>query len=532
MPRFRTPMRMAPPTGTGQAADAPEPPPAQAGTAAAVLSALRWNVTVRTAAQIVTWAVTIIVARLLTPGDYGLMGMAHILIGFCQLINHLGAVPALIQQREINPEILRQTFALVLLSNAVLYLILFALAPYLSEFFSEPQLTAIVRVLALSLLIGAFSAVPYALLQRELNFKWMSLIEFAAGSFGALTALAMVIAGNGVWGLVIGNLTAVSIITVGLLMIPRFRLLPQFRFAGFGRILSFGLKVSGSSVLWYLNRSFPGVIIGKVLGSTDLGYYSVMFDLAMLPLTKLMRVTGSVAFAGYARIQEDRALARRYFFESTQIVLLVLFPVSWGMAVVAHDLIAVILGPQWLPAAPVLQIIALGVPLRGIDLLMSPLVLGLGRADIGLRNTLIGTLIIPPAVIAGLPWGLVGVCVSMTLGSMLTLMIILGRNFALIEAGIGQLIWLYLPPTVSAGVMYAAVMVAEATVLNQMPIFWRLGSAVVLGAAIYSLMTILVNRDPMLRALRLVAMRLPTRSSAKPVQHPAKPSREAPEVRE
>src|SRR4051794_26970832 len=158
--------RMAPPTS---------PHPA-AGTSAVVLGALRWNMAMRTTAQMVSWLITIVVVRLLTPGDYGLIGLAQILIGFCLMVNQLGAVPALIQQREIAPSVLRQTFALVLLSNAVLYFILFAGAPWFSLFYGEPRLTAIIRVLSLSLLIGAFSAVPYALLQREMNFKWMSLI--------------------------------------------------------------------------------------------------------------------------------------------------------------------------------------------------------------------------------------------------------------------------------------------------------------------------------------------------------------------
>lgn len=504
---FKSPKHMSRSAAPQPTVNSADPTGATTATAMVVLGALRWNVTVRIAAQIVGWSITIIVARLLTPGDYGLMGLAQILIGFCFLVNNLGAVPALVQQREIVPSILRQTFALVLLSNSILYLIVFAGAPRISEFYGEPQLTAIIRVLALSLLIGAFSAVPYALLQRELNFKWMSLIEFAAGSLGALTTLAMAIAGNGVWGLVTGSLVNTSLTTVGLVVLTRFRLTPLFRFAGFGRTLSFGLKVSGSGILWYVNRSIPGLIIGKALGSTDLGFYSFMYDFAMLPLTKLMGLTNQVAFAAYSRIQHDRELARRYFLESSRIMLLVIFPVSWGMAAVSDDLVAIVLGPQWLPATPVLQIVALGAPLRALTLIMNPLVSGLGRPDIELRNTLIGTIIIAPAVVAGLPWGLVGVTVTSVLGVLLTTVIVLRRNFALIDAGFRQLLLLYWPPAVAAGVMYVAVAVAETTLLSQLPIFWRLGLSVVLGAAVYGLMTALVNRDAAMRALQLVTKR-------------------------
>jgi teichuronic acid exporter len=469
-------------------------------------------VTMRTTAQIVNWLITIVVVRLLTPSDYGLIGLAQILIGFCLMVNQLGAVPAIIQQREVTPVVLRQTFALVLLSNAVLYLILFAGAPWFSQFYGEPRLIVITRVLALGLLIGAFSAVPYALLQREMNFKWMSLIEFGASGFGALTTLVLVIAGNGVWGLVIGNLATASCISVGLLVQTRFWLLPQFHFAGFGQTLSFGLKVSGSNLLWYLNRNTPGLIIGKALGSTDLGYYTIMFDFAMLPIAKIMGLTNQIALTAYSRIQDDLTLVRYYFFESSQIMLLVIFPITWGMAAVAGDLIAVVLGLQWLPATVVLQVIALGAPLRTLDLIMGTVVTGLGRPDLILRNTLTATLIIPIAAISGLAWGLVGLCITSLFGSILASVIIMRRNSTVMEVGIGQMLLLYFPPAVSAGVMYVAVAAAEATLLDQMPILWRLGSAVMLGAAVYGLMTMLVNRYTVLRVLKLIAMQRPGRA--------------------
>src|SRR3954453_11356164 len=122
---FKASMRMAPQQSSHPAA----------GMSAVVLGALRWNVTMRTTAQIVNWLMTIVVVRLLTPSDYGLIGLAQILIGFCLMVNQLGAVPALIQQREVTPSMLRQTFALMLLSNAVFYLILFAGAPWFSQFY-------------------------------------------------------------------------------------------------------------------------------------------------------------------------------------------------------------------------------------------------------------------------------------------------------------------------------------------------------------------------------------------------------------
>jgi O-antigen/teichoic acid export membrane protein len=482
-------------------------PPRATGTAKAVFGALRWNVSVRTAAQIMTWATTLVIARVLTPSDYGLLGMAQMLVSFCLLLSQLGVVPALVQQPDLSRPLLRQAFALVLLSNVAFYLILYATAPWIATFFGEPVLVDIIRVAALILPITAFSAVPGALLQRDLNYKSLSLTEFAAAVIGALAILALVLTGYGVWGLVIGNLVVAAVTTLGFVMLTRFFVWPQFRFSGLRHTLKFGMTYSVAGLVSSINASMPGLVIGKGLGSTDLGFYTMMYDIAMLPLNRLMRLTGQIAFSGYSRIQNDITLARRYFFESAQLLLLLVFPVAWGMLAVAPDMITVVLGPQWLPSVLVFQIIALGVPIQALGPIMSPLVSGLGRPDIALRNTLTGAVILPPAAIAGLPWGLTGVCIGALLGVLLTASVVLRRNFAVIKANLGQLFWLYAPPAVSAGVMAGAVVLAEATVLSALPSVWRLASAVLLGAVVYSLLTFLVNRAAVRLVLQLVVIR-------------------------
>ena len=161
-------------------------------TPAAILHALRWNAVVRTTGQLGTWLITIFVMRLLSPVDYGLMGLATILLGFFGLINELGAIPAIIQRQQVEQSLIRKVFGLVLVSNASLYVAAFAGAPYFAALFGEAYpLATVIRVLALSLIIGALSAVPNALLQRDLKFKTISLIDFAATLVGAVATLML-----------------------------------------------------------------------------------------------------------------------------------------------------------------------------------------------------------------------------------------------------------------------------------------------------------------------------------------------------
>ena len=474
-------------------------------TPAAILHALRWNAVVRTTGQLGTWLITIFVMRLLSPVDYGLMGLATILLGFFGLINELGAIPAIIQRQQVEQSLIRKVFGLVLVSNASLYVAAFAGAPYFAALFGEAYpLATVIRVLALSLIIGALSAVPNALLQRDLKFKTISLIDFAATLVGAVATLMLAIEGGGVWSLVFGSLIKEAGNAVGLIAVTRFRVAPLLDFTGLRTVLAFGMKISGARIVWYFNSSFDGLLIGKILGEGALGLYSVANTLAYLPASKVLGLSNQIAFAAYSRLQDDRVRVRQYFLEGASIASFIFFPLCWGMSAVADYFIDVVLGPTWHEAAMVLQIIALGVPYRALGLFMQPLVDGLGQPGIGLKNTLTISLIVPAAALAGLYWGLIGLCVASVAGVVVAVTINLRRNLALLDAGYGQLLSAFFPSMLAAGIMYAAVLVANAVLAQVMPVLWRLPAVVVFGAFIYGVVTVSFNRQPANRCLELI----------------------------
>jgi len=437
--------------------------------------------------------------------DYGLMGLATILLGFFGLINELGAIPAIIQRQQVEQSLIRKVFGLVLVSNASLYVAAFAGAPYFAALFGEAYpLATVIRVLALSLIIGALSAVPNALLQRDLKFKTISLIDFAATLVGAVATLMLAIEGGGVWSLVFGSLIKEAGNAVGLIAVTRFRVAPLLDFTGLRTVLAFGMKISGARIVWYFNSSFDGLLIGKILGEGALGLYSVANTLAYLPASKVLGLSNQIAFAAYSRLQDDRVRVRQYFLEGASIASFIFFPLCWGMSAVADDFIDVVLGPTWHEAAMVLQIIALGVPYRALGLFMQPLVDGLGQPGIGLKNTLTISLIVPAAALAGLYWGLIGLCVASVAGVVVAVTINLRRNLALLDAGYGQLLSAFFPSMLAAGIMYAAVLVANAVLAQVMPVLWRLPAVVVFGAFIYGVVTVSFNRQPANRCLELI----------------------------
>lgn len=473
-------------------------------TANQVIGALKWNAIGRLSAQAITWTITLVVMRLLVPGDYGLMGLATIVTGFLALFNHLGAIPALIQKPEIDDTLIRQVFGLLLVSNLVLYGIVFAGAPYFAAFFGQSRLLEILPVSGIVLILGALAAVPNALLQRELKFKSISLIELASTVTASLAVLFLAVLGFGVWALVFGPLVRWTLNSILLLVVTRFRMMPKFNFIGLGAVLSFGLKVSAAQIIWYISNNFDSFLIGRVLGKEALGLYSVAYDLALLPTTKIISLSNQIAFAAYARAQNERAKVTRYFQESITLSSLVFFPACWGMSAIADDLVTVMLGPKWQSAAIVLRIVALGVPYRAFVMLMDPLVTGIGRPGVSLRNTITSVIVIPTGMAAGIYWGLTGLCIGALIAVVIGATINLNRNLRLLEMSYSQFMELLLPSMLAAALMYAAVLIAHSGPFAGISPSVRLPLETGLGAITYGMLTLVLNRPAAMRSLRLI----------------------------
>jgi teichuronic acid exporter len=472
-----------------------------------VLDALKWSAAGRLAGQLTSWVITLYVIRILNPSDYGLMGMASALMPFAGLLNELGMIPALIQSRQVDEQIIRQMFGFVIISTLAMFCLLFVTAPVLSTFFGEPHLTSITRVLAIGMVIGSISAIPNALLERDLRFRGLSLIEFVVMIMGSIATLTLAIRGFGVWSLVVGNLISTTAKTLGVLLVSRFCLTPAFGLQRLRPFLGFGAKVTGQRVLWYAHSSADVLLIGKLLGDQALGTYSVAFQLATLPVSKVFGILNRVAFPAYARLQHDNALARDYFIASVRLIWLVFCPMMWGLSSVSGDFVEVFMGRNWAEAGVVLALVPLIVPFRVILLLIAPLTDGLGRPDIGLRNLLTSTTLIPPAILIGTCEGITGVCIGLIIASILALGINCRRSLGLLELRPEKLFAAVAPTAIAGGAMYACVWFTKAFMLAGAPPLWRLAVSIVIGVAVYSAMTFVFNRSAIRQCLTLLRAR-------------------------
>ena len=479
-----------------------------------VISGLRWSAGVRILSQSFTWAVTLIVVRLLTPADYGLLAMAMIFVGLLSRFAELGLGPAVVQRPEIDTHLLRKAFGLILLIHASLSLLLFLAAPMISAFMDEPRLIPLVRVLSALFLVAAFQVVPEALLQRRLEFRRQSLNDFWSVIVGSIVILAAALAGWGVWALVLGTFTTQLGKSIGLNRIAPFPHWPDFSLRGTRQLLVFGGNLTGSLFLWFIFMQADVFIAGKWLGKEVLGYYAVAMHLASLPNQRLAGIINQIAFPAFSRMQHDLRQVTSVLLTGLRVLAFVSFPMLWGISSVAPEAVAVVFGPKWTQATFPLLVLSLVMPLRMVSVFIPNALQGIGRADLLLYNNLVAAILMPIAFFAGVHWGLEGLTLSWVVITPLVFFENMRRTLP--PFGLRMIdIWKALAPSgMAAAAMYAAVAGARWLLPPSMLPLLTLCVLVATGAATYVLGSLAFNRHGSRELIRL--LRGATRASVPP----------------
>ena len=462
------------------------------------ISALKWATAARIVIQIASWAGTLVVVRLLTPEDYGLMAKVAVICAIAGAVAELGLEAAVVRSADIGRDDLRKIYGVSLLLGAGMTAALVAAAPLLSGLFQEPRLAWPIAAASLQIFLGAVAIIPSALATRELSFRRLSTIEMAAGVSSIAMTLLLAVLNAGVWALVLGTLFG-ALIRSGALLIFGARVWPRFDLRGIGEHVKFGLTVAGNRVSYFIVVQSDVLIGSAFLSTTEIGQYSVALQLATLPMSKVMGTINQILLPAVARQQDDRARVRQAVLRSVGILSLIVFPMLWGISAVAPELVLVLFGPKWLPAVPALTILPLIVPMRMVFSVVFTTSLALGNRQLDLRNTIANFVLLPTGFFVGAHWGLVGLCsawlVSVPLAYAFSVPAVLRfigiRGLELVaECG---------APAVAAGVMYAAV-AGLRPVLGGQPAGVALSILSVAGALAYFALMALISRRHLVNA--------------------------------
>ncbi len=332
-------------------------------------TAVGWRALSQFSSQGITIVTSIILARLLMPDDFGIIGMAGIVTGLAGVFRDLGFGQALVQRPELGEEHKRAAFWVTLIMAGLLYGGVYLVAPYAGEYFRDERMVPVLRIMALSFLIAPFGVVPRSLLQRELDFKRPFIAGLAATIVYGGVGITSAVLGYGYWSLVWALLASSAVGTVAICIITRYAppLIPSLR--GARDLVAFGGGVTGVSLLNYVATRVDYLVIGRLLSASALGLYTKAYQLITYPLGLLAGTFYPVLFPSFSRLKDDLPRTRAAFARTLTLLSVVGFPPLALLAVCAPELIPLVLGEQWRPAVLPVQIL---VPAGMIKILGNP----------------------------------------------------------------------------------------------------------------------------------------------------------------
>jgi O-antigen/teichoic acid export membrane protein len=452
-----------------------------------VRSAVIWRSGSQILAQLVQWASTFLVIRLLDPNDYGLFAMTGVVLVFLNMLNGYGLASGLIQQRAVTPHAIRQLFGMLLLLNAGLAALqCLVLAPAAAAYYRQPIVADMLRVQALLYLTTPFIALPYALLSRAMDFRMQARANIVASVAAAGAALGGALAGLGVWTLVLAPLVLFTVRAIGMTMAARSLMWPSFDFRGAGTLARYGGVMAVGQLFWFAQSQADVFIAGRNFSPHSLGIYTEALFLTQIFVSKIVPPLNEVAFSAYARIQHDHAAVAAAFTRSVRIIMLAALPFYFGLSVVAEPLVLTVMGDKWRETAPVVHLLALAMPFMTLQVLLQPACDARGRPGIGVRNGVFGAGMLAIGFILGVRYGPTGLAAAWICAYPIYLGFSLWRSLPVIGASFQAVALAIVPALVAAAVMAVGVAAVDRLIPASITPLPRLLVLTASGAALYA----------------------------------------------
>jgi O-antigen/teichoic acid export membrane protein len=325
---------------------------------------------------------TLILARLLDPADFGLVAIGILVINTLGMFRDMGLGAALIFQKKDIEKAANTSLILFPIIGLVLFATSYILAPFSAAFFNNDESESVIRYLSVTLLLVCTGLTPSILLDRELNFKRQTFPEVGSIVVYAAIAIPLAYGGFGVWSIVWGKIISeVAWVAITWAVSP-WKLSLEFDWAIAKEMLKYGRHIMGVTMISFLLSNVDNGFVGKLLGATSLGFYTIAFNVSNLPALNITQLVNRVMFPTYSKLQEQKETLVRVYMKSIKYVSALSAPISLGMMVVAPELVTVFLGEKWAPAVSTLQILCIAGLFRSIRASMGPLLAALGRPDL------------------------------------------------------------------------------------------------------------------------------------------------------
>ena len=423
-------------------------------------------------------------ARLLTPYDYGIIGMLAIFIAVAQSLIDSGFSQALIRKQDRTDVDNNTVFYFNIVVSALLYLILYVSAPFVADFYDTPQLCSVMRVVCLGIVFNSFAVVQRALLTIRIDFKTQAKAALTAAAISGIVGIVMAWHGLGIWSLVVQQLLNLGVNTGLLWLLSKWRPRLVYSWLSFHELFAFGSKLLASGLLDTVYRNIYPIVIGKLFSASSLGHYTRAHQFSEFPSSNVTGIIQRVTYPVLCEIQNDDVRLANIYRKFLKLSAFVIFPLMAGLAAVAEPFVNIMLGSQWGFCGQLLQVICFSMmwyPVHSINLNLLQVK---GRSDLFLRLEVIKKILGVAVLCVTAPFGLMVMCYGQIFSSLVSLVINTYYTGKLINVGFVRQMRDLLPTTILCLIMFTLILLVNHFIGNDVV---ELCTGIVVGVVFYSL---------------------------------------------
>ena len=447
-----------------------------------------------------------IVARLLTPDDFGVFSLVMVYLGLAALLNEFGLGSAIIALREMSEHEVAQFNGFALVLGIVALIVTCLAAIPVSLYFGVPELRWVLVAMSVTLLLSGLRTVPASLLERHMQYKTLSLIEGAQSIAQTLLSVGFALAGKGYWALALGSIGG-AVAGTGLLLVTHGHRFAWPRLGAIKPAVTMSWRLLVMRLTWYFSSSSDVLVAGKVLGQAAVGTYTMAWSIAIVPVEKVTGLVVRVAFPLFSSVQGNFAAIRRYVLALTEGIALITLPAACGLVMVAKEFVLLVLGPKWIDVVVPLQLLAVFTTVRSVTPLFALILNVTGGARFAMYNGIFAASLGIGSFYVGSFWGIEGIAMAWVILHPIAVL----PNFLWIRKTIKLGFRAYLKsfyPALSSTLVMIAVLFGLDRVL---PAEWPLGTRVALqvfvGAVTYVASLVVLHRDRLAAFLKLLKRR-------------------------
>jgi O-antigen/teichoic acid export membrane protein len=410
------------------------------------ITAAKWEFGSVAAQAFSQLAVMAVLGRLIPPNDFGLYAISSMALGMIAMFSEVGVGPAIIQRKEITNRFVNSAFTLSLLLGIVSASVCWIASPFIADFFREPGVTILIRVMSVTLIVSGYIMVASALLEREILFRKLAIINITSYAIGyGLIGISMALMGMGVWAIVWATISQSLIRMLMLRRMGKWVIRIELSRPDLGAVVRFGGGISIARVFTYASSQIDHLAVGRLISTSALGLYQMANTVLDMPRRFLGSVIDRVMFAVMSRVQEDTDRLRTGYLKAIELANVLLLSVTVFMIITAPELVTGILGERWSGSIVPLQILLIQVPLRASIRMADQVGGATGKVYYVATTKILYAAMVGVAALFGIRWGLIGVATAVTLATIVNWLIMVRFGLQAVKATFREYLCAWIP---------------------------------------------------------------------------------------